>query len=69
MSNVASIEREGKYIQHNVGALGFDDQGDVEEYYLVNETEKRLNTTLSTTSFQTFEMKENTNSPVSKVRG
>ena len=59
MSYEATIEREGRYVQHNVGAL---DAGDMEESYLVNETEKRLQATKSTTSFQAFEMKQKTDS-------
>ena len=45
-----------KYVQHNMGAAGFD--GSEEERYLTFETEKRLAATTSTVSFQTFEMKE-----------
>ena len=59
VSHMATIEREGRYVQHNVGAL---DGGDMEEYYLVNETEKRLAATKSATSFQAFEMKQKTGS-------
>ena len=65
ISNVATSEREGRYVQHNVGAL---DGGDMEEYYLVNDTEKRLGATKSTTSFQAFEMKQKTSGSSDSVR-
>ena len=65
VSRVAAIEREGKYIQHNVGAMATDGET-MDEFYLINETERRLEASRSTTSFQSFEMKENAGSPVSK---
>ena len=65
VSNGASADPEGKYVQHNVGALGFD--GTEEEYYLITETEKRLDASMSAVSFQSFEMKNKAGSPVSQV--
>ena len=64
-SNAASVEQEGKYVQHNVGALGLD--GNEDEYYLITETEKRLDASMSAVSFQSFEMKDKGASPVSQV--
>jgi hypothetical protein len=63
-SNGTSMEKEGKYMHHNMGALGAD--GDVEEFYLISETEKRLEAANSTLSFQSFEMREKGGSTVSK---
>ena len=56
-------EQEGRYVQHNVGAMGFEGD-DVQDFYL-EEAEKQLNPSPSTTSFQSFEMKERTGSYVS----
>ena len=64
-TNTASME---KYVQHNMGAAEFD--GSEEQRYLTFETEKRLDATTSTFSFQSFEMKEKekNGSAISKVR-
>ena len=62
-TNISSME---KYVQHNMGAVGFD--GSEDERYLTFETEKRLEATTSTLSFQSFEMKEKNGSTISKVR-
>ena len=64
-SNAASAEKEGKYVQHNMGALGFD--GSEEERYLTFEMERRMEPSMSAVSFQSFEMKEKSKSVVSKV--
>ena len=56
-------EQEGRYVQHNVGAMGFEGD-DVQDFYL-EEAEKQLNPSPTTTSFQSFEMKERTGSYVS----
>ena len=61
---MASFEREGRYVQHNMGLI---EQGDVEEFYLIKETEKRLDASNSTLTFQSFEMKEKKNKPESPV--
>ena len=64
-TNISSME---KYVQHNMGAVGFD--GSEDERYLTFEMEKRLEATTSTLSFQSFEMKEKqkNSSTISKVR-
>ena len=62
-TNISSME---KYVQHNMGAVGFD--GSEDERYLTFETEKRLEATTSTLSFQSFEIKEKNGSTISKVR-
>ena len=65
-SGGGGLEHEGKYVQHNMGLAGAE--GDMEEYFLINETEKRLDESRSTLSFQSFQMKERPASSVSKVR-
>ena len=57
ISNVAAVRGyQGRYVHHGTGTLGTE--GNMEEYYLISETEKRLDTTQSTLSFQGYEMKE-----------
>ena len=63
---MSTIEREGRYVQHNVGALP-DDREDIEEFYLMADTEKRLDASKSTTSFQSFEMDQKRGSFSSQV--
>ena len=63
---MSTIEREGRYVQHNIGALP-DDREDIEEFYLMAETEQRLEASKSTTSFQSFEMNQNRGSFSSQV--